>query len=247
MSDSNDNYHYEIALTNRQVLVSFVVLLFCVLAAFAMGVWVGRMDEGQVFAAEAPPAEGTSEMPDLDNLEEFRFGSQGGEQELDKPDLSQLRGGARETPASGSGTPPSARPRAGGAGASTGDTTLAEDVRGARPAPPTEPRQAPPPPRRAAPPSNPTPRQAPPAGAKATEGFVVQVFSTYEQATAKKLRQRLRQGGYRRAFLSPVEVANQTMYRVRVGPFAERSPAEKVAAAIKSEFQLETWITAASN
>ncbi|HEY8021186.1 MAG TPA: hypothetical protein VIH93_08800, partial [Thermoanaerobaculia bacterium] len=34
--------YYEIALTNRQVVVAFVVLLVCLLSAFFSGVWIGR-------------------------------------------------------------------------------------------------------------------------------------------------------------------------------------------------------------
>ena len=34
--------YYEIALTNRQVVVAFVILLACLLAAFFSGVWIGR-------------------------------------------------------------------------------------------------------------------------------------------------------------------------------------------------------------
>jgi len=39
---SHEPSYYEIALTNRQVVVAFVVLLTCVVAAFFSGVWIGR-------------------------------------------------------------------------------------------------------------------------------------------------------------------------------------------------------------
>ena len=44
MSQSHEPSYYEIALTNRQVLVVFVVLLVCIVAAFFSGVWVGQKD-----------------------------------------------------------------------------------------------------------------------------------------------------------------------------------------------------------
>ena len=53
---SDEPSYYEIALTNRQVLASFVVLLGCVLVAFGMGVWVGRMDGAPRAADGSPPA-----------------------------------------------------------------------------------------------------------------------------------------------------------------------------------------------
>ena len=34
--------YYEIALTNRQVVVAFIILLVCLLSAFFSGVWIGR-------------------------------------------------------------------------------------------------------------------------------------------------------------------------------------------------------------
>src|ERR1700730_4361750 len=42
VSVSHEPSYYEIALTNRQVVVAFVILLTCVVAAFFSGVWIGR-------------------------------------------------------------------------------------------------------------------------------------------------------------------------------------------------------------
>ena len=50
MSHSHEPSYYEIALTNRQVLVVFVVLLICVVAAFFSGVWIGQRDEQTAIA-----------------------------------------------------------------------------------------------------------------------------------------------------------------------------------------------------
>ena len=49
-SESREPSYYEVALTNRQVLVAFVALLICMLAAFLSGVWIGRGG-----ATTAPP------------------------------------------------------------------------------------------------------------------------------------------------------------------------------------------------
>ena len=86
----------------------------------------------------------------------------------------------------------------------------------------------------------------PPAAAEPAEGFVIQVFSTRDEGHAKKVVERLRQGGHE-AFLSPVQVGSQTMYRVRIGPFDRRAAAENAATAITRDYKLETWVTAASN
>ena len=66
--------YYEIALTNRQVVVAFVVLLVCLLAAFFSGVWIGRGSAERNAGAEqvaraAPPPEPTEGR----SLEELKF------------------------------------------------------------------------------------------------------------------------------------------------------------------------------
>ena len=48
MSADHESSYYEIALTNRQVLTIFVVLLTCLVVAFLSGVWVGRGDRPEV-------------------------------------------------------------------------------------------------------------------------------------------------------------------------------------------------------
>ncbi|MGB5401730.1 MAG: hypothetical protein WBO71_16065, partial [Thermoanaerobaculia bacterium] len=60
MSQQNEPSYYEIALTNRQVLMVFVVLLVCVVVAFISGVWVGRGDDSElptIGVAEAVPSD----------------------------------------------------------------------------------------------------------------------------------------------------------------------------------------------
>ncbi len=243
MSDSSENYYYEIALTNRQVLVSFVVLLGCVLLAFGAGVWVGRMPPGQAFAAEmsgSPAA--TDEPSSLANLEEFQFPSDQAAGRLRKPDLSQLRSDSAPPP------PPSPPP--------SRDTTLAQDVGSAptgnaqRPASPPPPAVAPspPPPQRPAapPPSAPPPSASATGSVPAGAGFVVQVFATREESQAQKVREQLLRAGYE-AFISSVLVGSLNNYRVRVGPYASRDPAERAAREITTDFKLETWVTAAGN
>lgn len=86
MSSDHESSYYEIALTNRQVLTIFVVLLTCLVAAFLSGVWIGRRDgaEGPLTAATGePPAD-----PATAQMTELNFFSDGPEREN--------RGGAEE-------------------------------------------------------------------------------------------------------------------------------------------------------
>ena len=67
MSHSHEPSYYEIALTNRQVLVVFVVLLVCVVAAFFSGVWIGQQDGEPIIAevAEVLEDEPTADGEDI--------------------------------------------------------------------------------------------------------------------------------------------------------------------------------------
>lgn len=71
------------------------------------------------------------------------------------------------------------------------------------------------------------------AAAASPAGWSVQVgaFSTADKAN--KLAAELRSAGYR-AYLSPVSKSGKTLQRVRVGPEADRSRAEGIAARLKA-------------
>lgn len=75
---------------------------------------------------------------------------------------------------------------------------------------------------------------------------MVQVFSTHDEPQARKLLGRLEGLGHR-AFLSTIDVGGQTMFRVRVGPFSQRSAAERVKGQVRNQLELDPWVTAASN
>jgi cell division septation protein DedD len=220
--------YYEIALTNRQVVVAFAILLVCLLSAFLSGVWVGRggagagEEQAQV-AARSAPQPGAA-------LEEFEFFEEG------------------EEGSAGAAAPqaePTAQPQ--------GPTTLREDLEEAPPADEPgagepaeegepegerveEPAVAPPEPRPQPPPPAAEPARAPAGTA------VIQVFSSAEQSQASGIRDRLTAAGYK-AFLSPVDVGGRTMYRVRIGPFSSRAKAQEVAERVRKSHRLDTWVT----
>ena len=218
MTELDEASYYEIALTNRQVLVAFVILLVCMLTSFFAGLWAGRggipiasPDPAQILAEQAPP-------PD-DGLEEFTFFSE--PEEEGTADLEDL------------------------ANEPNPETTLVEDLGGKLP-PAPKPRIVPEDPPERANPAIPrtTARKPPPPPPSSGKELIVQVFSSADQKQARKVLKQLLDSGYA-AFMSPVEVGQLTMYRVRIGPFAERSKAESTAQKIRSRFKLETWITAA--
>lgn len=153
MSDYESSY-YEIALTHRQVVVSFVVLLVFVAVVFLCGVWVGKNDSGasgdRVRQAQGASGAGDSDVPtNLDAVEEYSFDQSSADgasadasgEELDTPDLSVLEQPAPQT------TLAQDLGRGQGSGSETGSDgeTRSGDGATRREAPP---REAPPPPSR---------------------------------------------------------------------------------------------------
>lgn len=243
MTESNDQSYYEIALTNRQAIFFFVFLLVFVLLVFLSGVWVGRSGQKEMLEKARLEAAASASQIELAGIPEVQIGPGGraGEEPASPPDLSSLE-------------PP--RP--------AGPTTLAQDVgagggeTGApenEPAPaepaPVEPEPPPvqpaPAPVRAAP-ETAVPEPAPAASAPAASGsFVIQVFSTKDESQAKKVHADLQKAGFK-AFMSPVKIGSSTNFRVRIGPFAQRSQADQTAVKVKEKFRrFDTWVTAASN
>jgi len=288
VSNSHEPSYYEIALTNRQVIVAFVLLLLCLIAAFFSGVWIGR-ESGARLAAEqmvrnAPPPE---EKKEGQNLEELQFfdqtkkgkGAKAGETKAPASAPAVRAPAPAPAPAQSTAqvTPP--------ATAAGTDPTLGNDLGEDTEAAPRNPPRNPPgnpiptpatPPKHQKPPV-PTPAPAPKASSPAPEKVaqakpaqetpaartpktpkkgtdatadpahaagqvVIQVFSSAEKDQAVRIRDRL-VGGGQKAYLSPVEVAGRTMYRVRIGPFDSRDQAQKVAEQVRKGYKLDTWVT----
>lgn len=230
MSQQYEPSYYEIALTGRQVLVAFVILLICLVAAFFSGVWVGREEA----ARAAGPAEAAAEAP-AEEPEEAPPPVEEGVEELSFFDEEGSGGGEPAGTSGETGAPPSETAPAAGSpdGAGGGDS--------ARPDPSASepPREAPEP--TAEQPANPR-QSVNPSGALAGGDLVVQVLSSSDRAAARELLERLRAADFR-AFISPLADGGETFYRVRVGPFEHRSDAERVEAELKRRFGLDTWIT----
>ncbi|HEX2224323.1 MAG TPA: SPOR domain-containing protein [Thermoanaerobaculia bacterium] len=272
VSNSHEPSYYEIALTNRQVVVAFVILLVCLLSAFFSGVWLGRESTMRAQEQLAQAAVTAKEEPkDGQALEEFEFFGDAQRPAQSQPEPEP----AQPTPAQP--TPPAPAPA---------DSTLLEDFGGdagdlegeppsdladvrsdERVVMPTEDERrrarraemealapAPRQPERQSErraereePARTRPEAAPAASTSASPapargGAVIQVFSSPEKDQAERIRDRLVRGGHQ-AFLSPVEVAGRTMYRVRIGPFDSRGKADEVAGQVRKGFKLDTWVT----
>ncbi len=271
MAESHEPSYYEIALTNRQVVVAFVILLTCILSAFFSGVWVGRESTSRIgqeqLVRNTPPSDVAQEGK---NLEELEFFDKNGKKAAD----DRTRGEEAAAPTPGGSTmledlggrkpeartppPPAAEPAA--EERATGPTAInpaqerrnrRKAARAAAAAAAAKAAEAPAPAKTAL---------AKTAAAKTTEtkatkttktasapaipkgSYVIQVFSSADQAQAERIRGKLTGGG-QKAYLSPINRGGRTMYRVRIGPFKSHDDAQKVADQVRKGYKLDTWVT----
>ena len=94
MSESQESSYYEIALSNRQVLIMFVILLSCMVVAFLSGVWVANKGplEVQSQLAEAPES---SQASPKEQLGDLNFFSEQQDEPPAEPPLAQVAAAAR--------------------------------------------------------------------------------------------------------------------------------------------------------
>jgi DedD protein len=221
MSHSQEPSYYEIALTNRQVLGFFVVLLVCVVGAFFSGVWLGQKRDSD--RPTVAPAEVVAEAEEREGeLEELNFFT-----DAETPPPSVEKAAPREQPA-----PPSVQ------AAGPPDTTLLEDVLGddSRSQDKEAEREA----QRVAVVEPPVRTSAPVASL--VEGLVVQVLASPNGDRAQQLLGDLKESGYQ-AFLSSTRVDGRTMHRVRIGPFDDRNQAEAVRRRVDKAYKVSSFIT----
>jgi len=219
VSEPHEPSYYEIALTNRQVTVAFVILLVCLVGAFFSGVWVGRSGAESSAAKLVPAPQATNGQAPL---EELHFFSDTAKAEKAPAVAPEPTAAASPTlgPLAPSPTPEVAPPPSSPAPVVT----------------PSPEAHKPPPA------AKPTPAVAEPASELAPGEMVVQVFSSPDGEQAKKIVSRLKSGGFR-AFLSPIEKSGKTVYRVRIGPFTDHGAAQKVADQVRKKYRYDTWIT----
>lgn len=265
MSTNDEPSYYEIALTNRQVVTAFVILLGCLLVAFLSGVWIGKGQLASVESAQVlatPPENATVEAgkPEaLDFFEDIQTAGSDKGPEPKPPPRPGTEPEVIETPEPAPGTIFE------GDEAADVPGTPATTVASAPNKPSDKPLVRSEPPRTAPgatkPPAADSEKPADRARREATEkpqparqpkaaggdkepaagSIIIQVFASPSRDEAIKIRDRLRKGG-EKAYLSPT-TKGETLYRVRVGPFKKRERAVTVAAKIQKTYKLDTWVT----
>lgn len=246
-----DDYYYEIQLTNKQLVFYFLAGALGLVLAFLVGVMVGRGVDNAPSEAQATqplseerivgeePVKPPTSEPSVEELTYAR------RLETDRPEDSLERSRpARPTSAAAAAPTPEARATATPAAKATptpapSATPTPAPKATATPAPKATPTPAP---RAAATPRPPATPKATPA-ARATPPapagtFSIQVGAFSSREAADSIVARLRGKGYDAYLVTPSE----GLFNVRVGRYAGRADAERIQARLRDEEKFKPFI-----
>ena len=239
---AQDDYFYEIQLTNKQLVFYFLAGAIALVLSFLAGVMVGRgvesgelqaatpAREARIIAEETPQAE----PPPADELTYARtLESERPANALERPQPGGVTTAGRAD--SGAAAPDST--------AAPATTVRVAPVTTTAIAPPTT-RPVPPTTR----PAPPTTRPAPPATRPAAYdgvpwvpgNFSIQVGAFKDRSGADGVMQRLKERGYPAYVVPPADPAG--LFNVRVGSFTARADAERIQARLRDEEKYKPFI-----
>jgi cell division septation protein DedD len=242
---AQDDYYYEIQLSNKQLVFYFMAGATGLILSFLAGVMVGRgvdATAGEVQAARALPVQEekvvAEEVPkpatpaeDLTYAQRLEADKQDDTLEKVKP----VTGSAAKSPAAARPAP--ARPAAGVAPPALHPATAATSA--PKPAATTPaPKQASPSATSPLAPARPGP--APKAVAPTAGTFTIQVGAFKDKASADSVVSRLKGKGFAAYAVSPG--AAEGLFNVRVGSFTGRADAEHVQGRLRDEEKFKPFI-----
>ena len=228
---AQDDYYYEIQLTNKQLVFYFLAGATGLILSFLAGVMVGRgvdQSAGEVQAAR-PVAEErvvTEETPkpvppaagDLTYAQRLESDKTDDGLERPKGGTSSGRAGRTTPPVTTAAAPATAPP-----------VTVAAVPRPAATAPPPKP---------ALPPAA-KPIKGPGAPITGSGNFTIQVGAFKDKASADSIVARLKNKGFAAYVVSP---EGEGLFNVRVGNFAARAEAERVQGKLRDEEKYKPFI-----
>jgi DedD protein len=236
---AQDDYYYEIQLTNKQLVFYFMAGAAGLILSFLAGVMVGRGVEGgaasasetrpiteERVVAEASPSPVATAPAPSDYSYPHRLESEKPEEGLD-----HSRAGAASTPVA-TPAPGVARPAAAPTPAVATPKPAPATPR-APVATPTPTLPTPPPPgasRAAAPPAGPLPK----ALASSAAGFAIQVGAFKDKASADSIVRSLKARGLPAYAMAPA-VKGGGLFTVRVGVYRDRADAEAVQERLRDD------------
>ncbi len=240
---AQDDYYYEIQLTNKQLVFYFLAGATGLVLSFLAGVMVGRgvdqtasaAESAQVAAQRLPEDRIVTEEPPTTRpappaAEDLTYAQR---LESDKLD-DTLSSGASAPAGSGSASAKPAGPPV------TAAAKPPATVASAKPAPATTLAARPPVTTPKAPPS--TLAAAKPAASGAAPGaFTIQVGAFKDRATADSMVGKLKAKGFAAYVMTPPG-GNAQLFNVRVGSFPARPDAERVQARLRDEEKFKPFI-----
>jgi DedD protein len=225
---AQDDYYYEIQLTNKQLVFYFLAGATGLILSFLAGVMVGRgVDQGagevqaaRPIAEERVVSEETPK-PAPPAAEDLTYAQRLENEKAEEARLERPKGGTAAGSGSTAGTPP--------------PTSTAA----ARPAP----TPAAPGPVRGAPPARPAatlaPKAARPGPAPGSGNFTIQVGAFKDRASADSVVARLKTKGFAAYVVSP---EGEGLFNVRVGNFPARADAERIQGRLRDEEKFKPFI-----
>jgi cell division septation protein DedD len=234
---AQDDYYYEIQLTNKQLVFYFMAGATGLILSFLAGVMVGRgvdTAQGEVQARNVAEEKVISEesaikatpSPDLTYAQRL---------ESDRVDAGLER---PKSAAAGPAAVPVAKPAA-----SAPPLRLAPPPTLPAPKRATASEKATPAPEKTTPPPQPAaPAKAEPSAPKAEPSFTIQVGAFKDRATADGIVTRLKGKGFAAYSLSP-DGSDPGLFVVRVGHYAARADAERAEARLRDQEKFKPFIT----
>ncbi len=247
---AQDDYYYEIQLTNKQLVFYFMAGATGLILSFLAGVMVGKgVDTGAGDVQAARPVaeervvaeEPLTRPPTPPPAEELTYAQRLEGDKLEEASLEKGRPAAAASPKAGK---PSPAPKA--AATPRPSPTSEARVADSGQAPPTVSKPAPAPETKAAPatikPSpKPSPKASPSPAKDAVPSFTIQVGAFKDKATADSMVTRLKSKGFA-AYLVAPESEGSALFNVRVGSYPARADAERVQAKLRDQEKFKPFI-----
>jgi cell division protein FtsN len=243
---AQDDYYYEIQLTNKQLVFYFMAGATGLILSFLAGVMVGKgvdATTGEVQAARPVVEERIVAEEPLPRAtippaaEELTYAQR---LEGERPEEATLESKPRRgaaAPAKAAKPVPTPKPSA----PSARPTAAPSRVADATPSSTLAPLAARPTPAPATVKATPRPVAKPTAPAAGPASFTIQVGAFKDKATADSVVTRLKTKGFAAYLLSP-ESAGAGLYNVRVGSYPARADAERVQAKLRDQEKFKPFI-----
>ncbi len=248
---AQDDYYYEIQLTNKQLVFYFLAGSAALVLSFLAGVKVGRgveetasadaggprrAIEDRIVPEDPPPTRPPQTAEDLTYAQ--RLEGEKVDDSLEKPALLADAGAPAAAPPKLGATKPVASSRPAATPAPAKPSGAPPTTAAAKPTPKPTPKPAPTP---DAGTSKPAATAVPPQPASTAGTFTIQVGAFKDRATADSVATRLKGKGYAAYVVAP-DGPEGGLFNVRVGTYPARADAERTQGKLRDEEKYKPFI-----